>query len=162
MKYAFLAAGAAAGLAGLAAPAMAQDNSRYAPVQGGEERYSCDQLQQEAAVMEDEIGAKPAGAAFGLSADQAMGLGTDLAIRAGGAGAARVLGGLGGLGGLARGAMEQQEKAADERRELAQDRWYYLAGVYMGKGCDQPVPPPPAAGPVPPPPLPQSEGPGGN
>lgn len=127
----------------IAAPALAQDD-RFQPIQSSDALYTCEQLQQEAAVMEDELGIAEGSINDVQAMNTAIGLGTDLAIRAGGSGAASVLGGLGGLGGLARGAMEQQRQASEARKEQAQDRWYYLAGLYMGKACDQPPAPPPA------------------
>lgn len=132
-------------LAAAATPALAQDNSRFEPMQLNDPLYNCEQLLQEAGVMEDTLGAAPAGGAF--AADAAIGLGTDLALRAGGAGAAKALGALGGFGGLARGAMERQQQAEEERKALAEKRWFYLAGLYEGKACNQApqqdVPPPP-------------------
>lgn len=143
----FALAGAAAVIA---APALAQDNSRFTPIQPNDSLFTCEQLEQEAGVMEQTLGAAP-GAVF--SVDDAMGIGASVAMQAGAGGAARALGGLGGgiggaLGGLARNAQAQQQQQAEERREMAQDRWYYLAGIYMGKGCDQPPPPPPAPEPA--------------
>ena len=122
---------ATAAILASAGAAHAQD-SRFQPMQLGDAQYTCDQLITEAGTMEEQIGGQPSGAALGGAA---VGIGTDLAIRAGGYQAARAIG---MFGGALSGAMERKKQAEEERKQLSERRWFYMVGLYQGNGCDQP------------------------
>ena len=103
---------ATAAILASAGAAHAQD-SRFQPMQLGDAQYACEQLITEARTMEEQIGGQPSGAVLG---EAAMGLGTDLAIRAGGYQAARAIG---MFGGVLSGAMERQKQAEEDERARA-------------------------------------------
>ena len=124
---------AATGAVGLATPALAQQGQ---VIQLGDSSLTCPQIVEGAGQLAQVLGGAPEGGVFG--SEQAIGAATGLAMQ--GAlmsGAGRAIPGMGLLGN-AMGAMARRDRERREAERLvAQQRWYYLNGLYAGRNCDQ-------------------------
>lgn len=124
---------AATGVLAAAMPAAAQEGQ---VIQLGDSGLTCPQIVEGAAQLAQALGGAPEGGVF--SSEQAIGAATGLAMQ--GAlmsGAGRAIPGMGLLGN-AMGAMARRDRERREAERLvAQQRWYYLNGLYTGRNCDQ-------------------------
>lgn len=124
---------AATGVLAAAMPAAAQEGQ---VIQLGDSGMTCPQIVEGAAQLAQALGGAPEGGVF--SSEQAIGAATGLAMQ--GAlmsGAGRAIPGMGLLGN-AMGAMARRDRERREAERLvAQQRWYYLNGLYTGRNCDQ-------------------------
>jgi len=124
---------AATGTLAIAMPAAAQDGQ---VIQLGDANLTCPQIVQGAAEMAQVLGGSPEGGVFG--SEEVIGAATGLAMQ--GAimsGAGRAIPGMGMLGNAV-GAMARRDRERREAERLvAQQRWYYLNGLYTGRRCDQ-------------------------
>lgn len=124
---------AATGTLATAMPAAAQQGQI---IQLGDSSLSCPQIVEGASQLAQTLGGAPEGGVF--SSEQAINAATSVAIQ--GAlmsGAGRVIPGMGMLGN-AMGAMARRDRERREAERLvAQQRWYYLNGLYTGRNCDQ-------------------------
>lgn len=124
---------AATGALATATPAAAQDGQ---VIQLGDSSLTCPQIVEGASQLAQVLGGAPEGGVFG--SEQAIGAATGLAMQ--GAlmsGAGRMIPGMGLLGNAA-GAMARRDRERREAERLvAQQRWYYLNGLYTGRNCDQ-------------------------
>ncbi len=124
---------AATGALAAATPAAAQDGQ---VIQLGDSSLTCPQIVEGASQLAQVLGGAPEGGVFG--SEQAIGAATGLAMQ--GAlmsGAGRMIPGMGLLGNAA-GAMARRDRERREAERLvAQQRWYYLNGLYTGRNCDQ-------------------------
>lgn len=117
---------------------------RIEPIGKNDLSMSCNQLADEADKMETIIGSAPAGDVFGN--DKVAKIGTDLAtdvatdkarseaLKAGLG--SRMAGAIGRLGGLAKSSRKKRANTNKASKQSAQERWYYIAGLYLGKACD--------------------------
>ena len=123
--------------------AQAQDGQ---VIRTGDETMTCPQIIQQADQAAQVLGGAPAGGLF--SNEQAISAATSAAMQ--GAlmsGAGRALPGIGLVSNLAAGAARRDRERREAERLVAQQRWYYLNGLYSGRGCaSQPTvaAPPPA------------------
>jgi hypothetical protein len=124
---------AATGTLATAMPAAAQQGQI---IQLGDSSLSCPQIVEGASQLAQTLGGAPEGGVF--TSEQAINAATSVAIQ--GAlmsGAGRVIPGMGMLGN-AMGAMARRDRERREAERLvAQQRWYYLNGLYTGRNCDQ-------------------------
>jgi len=124
---------AATGTMAAATPASAQQGQ---VIQVGDSSLTCPQIVEGAGQLAQVLGGAPEGGVF--SSEQAISAATSVAMQ--GAlmsGAARALPGMGLLGN-AMGAMARRDRERREAERLvAQQRWYYLNGLYTGRNCDQ-------------------------
>jgi hypothetical protein len=124
---------AATGVLAAAMPAAAQEGQ---VIQLGDSGLTCPQIVEGAAQLAQALGGAPEGGVF--SSEQAISAATGLAMQ--GAlmsGAGRAIPGMGLLGN-AMGAMARRDRERREAERLvAQQRWYYLNGLYTGRNCDQ-------------------------
>lgn len=124
---------AATGAVAIAMPASAQQGQ---VIQLGDASLTCTQIVEGAGQLAQVLGGAPEGGVF--SSEQAIGAATGLAMQ--GAlmsGAGRAIPGMGLLGN-AMGAMARRDRERREAERLvAQQRWYYLNGLYTGRNCDQ-------------------------
>lgn len=124
---------AATGAMATAMPAAAQQGQI---IQLGDASLTCPQIVEGAGQLAQILGGAPEGGVF--SSEQAIGAATGLAMQ--GAlmsGAGRAIPGMGMLGN-AMGAMARRDRERREAERLvAQQRWYYLNGLYTGRNCDQ-------------------------
>jgi hypothetical protein len=124
---------AATGVLAAAMPAAAQEGQ---VIQLGDSGMTCPQIVEGAAQLAQALGGAPEGGVF--SSEQAISAATGLAMQ--GAlmsGAGRAIPGMGLLGN-AMGAMARRDRERREAERLvAQQRWYYLNGLYTGRNCDQ-------------------------
>ena len=124
---------AATGTLATAMPASAQEGQI---IQLGDASLTCPQIVDGAAQLAQVLGGAPEGGVF--SSEQAISAATSVAIQ--GAivsGAGRAIPGMGLLGN-AMGAMARRDRERREAERLvAQQRWYYLNGLYTGRNCDQ-------------------------
>jgi hypothetical protein len=110
----------------------AEDSARVTqPMKMGDARFSCDNLIAEATSMEQIMGGTPQGSILG--SDQAMGLATDAAMRAGGY---RAAGAMGTVGSVFKGFGKRKKREQAEQKKIAELRWYYMVGLYQGMDCD--------------------------
>ncbi len=105
------------------------------PMQMGDVRMSCDALVSEASAMEQIIGGSPEGSI--LASDAATGIATELAVRSG---AYKAVGAIGAVGGVFKGIGNRKKKEREEQKKIAEQRWYYVVGLYQGRQCDSPPP----------------------
>lgn len=124
---------AATGVLSAAMPAAAQEGQI---IQLGDASLTCPQIVAGAAQLAQALGGAPEGGVF--SSEQAISAATSVAMQ--GAlmsGAGRAIPGMGLLGN-AMGAMARRDRERREAERLvAQQRWYYLNGLYTGRNCDQ-------------------------
>ncbi|MDP3802898.1 hypothetical protein [Brevundimonas sp.] len=124
---------AATGAMAAAGPALAQQGQ---VIQLGDASLTCPQIVEGAGQLAQVLGGAPEGGVFG--SEQAISAATSVAIQ--GAivsGAGRAIPGMGLLGN-AMGAMARRDRERREAERLvAQQRWYYLNGLYAGRNCDQ-------------------------
>lgn len=124
---------ATAGVLAAAMPAAAQEGQ---VIQLGDSSLTCPQIIEGAAQLAQTLGGAPEGGVF--TSEQAINAATSVAMQ--GAlmsGAGRVIPGMGLLGN-AMGAMARRDRERREAERLvAQQRWYYLNGLYTGRNCDQ-------------------------
>ena len=124
---------AATGTLAAAMPASAQEGQI---IQLGDASLTCPQIIDGAAQLAQALGGAPEGGVF--SSEQAINAATSVAMQ--GAlmsGAGRAIPGMGLLGN-AMGAMARRDRERREAERLvAQQRWYYLNGLYTGRNCDQ-------------------------
>lgn len=124
---------AATGAVVTAMPAAAQQGQI---IQLGDTNMTCPQIVEGAGQLAQVLGGAPEGGVF--NSEQAIGAATGLAMQ--GAlmsGAGRAIPGMGLLGN-AMGAMARRDRERREAERLvAQQRWYYLNGLYTGRNCDQ-------------------------
>jgi len=124
---------AATGTLATAMPAAAQQGQI---IQLGDASLTCPQIVEGAGQLAEALGGAPEGGVF--NSEQAIGAATGLAMQ--GAlmsGAGRAIPGMGLLGN-AMGAMARRDRERREAERLvAQQRWYYLNGLYTGRNCDQ-------------------------
>ncbi len=124
---------AATGALAAAMPASAQEGQI---IQLGDSSLTCPQIVEGASQLAQVLGGAPEGGVF--SSEQAIGAATGLAMQ--GAlmsGAGRAIPGMGLLGNAV-GAMARRDRERREAERLvAQQRWYYLNGLYTGRNCDQ-------------------------
>lgn len=124
---------AATGAVAAALPASAQERQI---IQLGDASLTCPQIVEGAGQLAQILGGAPEGGVF--SNEQAISAATSVAMQ--GAimsGAGRALPGMGLLGN-AMGAMARRDRERREAERLvAQQRWYYLNGLYAGRNCDQ-------------------------
>lgn len=124
---------AATGVLATAMPAAAQEGQI---IQLGDSSLTCPQIVAGAAQLAQTLGGAPEGGVF--SSEQAISAATSVAMQ--GAlmsGAGRAIPGMGLLGN-AMGAMARRDRERREAERLvAQQRWYYLNGLYTGRNCDQ-------------------------
>ena len=124
---------AATGTLAAAMPASAQQGQI---IQVGDTGLTCPQIVEGAGQLAQVLGGAPEGGVF--SSEQAISAATSVAMQ--GAlmsGAGRALPGMGLLGN-AMGAMARRDRERREAERLvAQQRWYYLNGLYTGRNCDQ-------------------------
>ncbi|MDO9588579.1 MAG: hypothetical protein Q7J13_11675 [Brevundimonas sp.] len=127
---------AATGAMATAMPAAAQQQGQI--IQLGDASLTCPQIVDSAGRLAQVLGGAPEGGVFG--SEQAIGAATGLAMQ--GAlmsGAGSAIPGMGLLGN-AMGAMARRDRERREaERAVAQQRWYYLNGLYTGRNCDQPL-----------------------
>lgn len=132
---------AATGTLAAAGPASAQQGQI---IQLGDAALTCPQIVQAAGQLAQTLGGAPEGGVF--SSEQAISAATGLAMQ--GAlmsGAGSAIPGMGLLGN-AMGAMARRDRERREAERLvAQQRWYYLNGLYTGRNCDQVLAQPPVA-----------------
>ncbi len=124
---------AATGAMATAVPAAAQQGQI---IQLGDARLTCPQIADGAAQLAQTLGGAPAGGVFG--SEQAIGAATGLAMQ--GAllsGAGRAIPGMGMLGNAVGAAARRDRERREAERLVAQQRWYYLNGLYTGRECDQ-------------------------
>ncbi len=137
----------ALGFVVIASAANAKKNANSEPINpigDNDLNMTCTQLSDEADAMEAISGSAPALGVF--NNNQVADIGTDLAtdmatdkarsgvLKAGLGG--RAAGAVGRLGGLAKSSRKQRAKANEARKQSAQERWYYIAGLYQGRACD--------------------------
>ena len=143
MKTLIVSVSAALSL-GVAAPALAQDPAPAPAVEAAAEQpvirdgdgaLTCPQMSEEAAQLSQTMGGEPKGGLFSAIGGVAR------------AGAALVIPGAGLVmaGADAVNRPERERKEAEAR--AVENRWYYLNGLYAGKGCQAqaetaPAPPP--------------------
>jgi len=124
---------AATGTLAAALPASAQEGQI---IQLGDSSLTCPQIVDGAAQLAQALGGAPEGGVF--TSEQAISAATSVAMQ--GAimsGAGRAIPGMGLLGN-AMGAMARRDRERREAERLvAQQRWYYLNGLYTGRNCDQ-------------------------
>lgn len=124
---------AATGMLAAATPAAAQEGQI---IQLGDAGLTCPQIVEGADQLAQTLGGAPEGGVF--TSEQAISAATSVAMQ--GAimsGAGRVIPGMGLLGN-AMGAMARRDRERREAERLvAQQRWYYLNGLYTGRNCDQ-------------------------
>ena len=124
---------AATGMLAAATPAAAQEGQI---IQLGDAGLTCPQIVEGAGQLAQTLGGAPEGGVF--TSEQAISAATSVAMQ--GAimsGAGRVIPGMGLLGN-AMGAMARRDRERREAERLvAQQRWYYLNGLYTGRNCDQ-------------------------
>ena len=124
---------AATGTMAVAMPAAAQQGQ---VIQLGDSGMTCPQIVDGASQLAQVLGGAPEGGVF--SSEQAISAATSVAMQ--GAimsGAGRAIPGMGLLGN-AMGAMARRDRERREAERLvAQQRWYYLNGLYTGRNCDQ-------------------------
>lgn len=124
---------AATGTLAAALPASAQEGQIIQP---GDSSLTCPQIVDGAAQLAQALGGAPEGGVF--TSEQAISAATSVAMQ--GAimsGAGRAIPGMGLLGN-AMGAMARRDRERREAERLvAQQRWYYLNGLYTGRNCDQ-------------------------
>jgi hypothetical protein len=116
-----------------ATPAAAQEGQI---IQLGDAGLTCPQIVEGAGQLAQTLGGAPEGGVF--TSEQAISAATSVAMQ--GAimsGAGRMIPGMGLLGN-AMGAMARRDRERREAERLvAQQRWYYLNGLYTGRNCDQ-------------------------
>lgn len=124
---------AATGMLAAATPAAAQEGQI---IQLGDAGLTCPQIVEGAGQLAQTLGGAPEGGVF--TSEQAISAATSVAMQ--GAimsGAGRVIPGMGLLGNVM-GAMARRDRERREAERLvAQQRWYYLNGLYTGRNCDQ-------------------------
>lgn len=124
---------AATGTLAAALPASAEEGQI---IQLGDSSLTCPQIVDGAAQLAQALGGAPEGGVF--TSEQAISAATSVAMQ--GAimsGAGRAIPGMGLLGN-AMGAMARRDRERREAERLvAQQRWYYLNGLYTGRNCDQ-------------------------
>jgi hypothetical protein len=124
---------AATGMLAAATPAAAQEGQI---IQLGDAGLTCPQIVEGAGQLAQTLGGAPEGGVF--TSEQAISAATSVAMQ--GAimsGAGRMIPGMGLLGN-AMGAMARRDRERREAERLvAQQRWYYLNGLYTGRNCDQ-------------------------
>lgn len=125
--------------AGLAAPAFAQEassESAGAVMRPTDAAFTCEQLVDEGLKISNALGANAEGSMFGRFGG-VLRSGASLLVP----GAGLVIAGA--------DAMTQPERDARLAEDIARmNRWYYLSGLYMGRGCGQAQPGAAAAPPV--------------
>ena len=119
-----------------ATAAQAQDGQ---VIRTGDQTMTCPQIVEQANLAAQVLGGAPDGGLF--SSEQAISAATGAAMQ--GAlmsGAGRALPGIGLVSNLAAGAARRDRERREAERLVAQQRWYYLNGLYSGRGCaSQPV-----------------------
>jgi hypothetical protein len=131
VKIAAVAAVAAIGLA-LPGAALAQSGGI---IQLGDTALTCPQIAIEANELTRVLGGAPEGGVF--TSEQAISAATSVAMQ--GAimsGAGRMLPGVGLLGSALGAAARRDRERREAERLTAQQRWYYLNGLYSGRNCD--------------------------
>lgn len=145
MRYAAFPLSLALALS-LTTPGAAQDappareDSAGAIMRASDAAFTCEQLVEEGAAISKTLGAGGDAPMFGQFGG-VLRLGASLLIP----GAGMVMAGA--------DALVQPEQERKQAEDLARmNRWYYLSGLYMGRGCDQsaatPATPPPAQPPA--------------
>lgn len=115
---------AIASLAGIACAQDAQTESAGAVMRASDAAFTCEQLVEEGLKMSNALGANAEGSMFGRFGG-VLRSGASLLVP----GAGLVIAGA--------DAMTQPERDARLAEDIARmNRWYYLSGVYMGRGCD--------------------------
>lgn len=124
---------AATGAMATAMPAAAQQGQI---IQLGDSSLTCPQIVAGAGQLAQVLGGSPEGGVFG--SEQAIGAATGLAMQ--GAlmsGAGRAIPGMGMLGNAMGAAARRDRERREAERVVAQQRWYYLNGLYTGRNCDE-------------------------
>lgn len=124
---------AATGALATALPASAQEGQ---VIQLGDASMTCPQIVEGAGHLAQTLGGAPGGGVFG--SEQAIGAATGLAMQ--GAlmsGAGRAIPGMGLLGNAMGAAARRDRERREAERVVAQQRWYYLNGLYTGRNCDE-------------------------
>lgn len=114
-------------------PAAAQEGQ---VIQLGDASLTCPQIVEGAARLAETLGGAPGGGVFG--SEQAIGAATGLAMQ--GAlmsGAGRAIPGMGMLGNAMGAVARRDRERREAERLVAQQRWYYLNGLYTGRDCDR-------------------------
>lgn len=124
MRAILFALSAVAALAAFTPPVLAQEaEGPPAVMRETDAALTCPQISEEAAQLSATMGREPAGSVFGRLGEVAK------------AGAAMVIPGVG----LATAASDAVTAPGRERREAeekaAENRWYYLNGLYAGQRC---------------------------
>ena len=121
---------AAATVCAFATGAMAQDGQ---VIRTGDTGMTCPQIMADANTAATLLGGAPGV----FSSEQAVNAATSVAMQ--GAlmsGAGRMLPGMGLLGNVAGGIARRDRERREAERLVAQQRWYYLNGLYSGRNCD--------------------------
>jgi len=124
---------AATGAMATAVPAAAQQGQI---IQLGDSSLTCPQIVPGASQLSEVLGGSPEGGVFG--SEQAIGAATGLAMQ--GAlmsGAGRAIPDMGMLGNAMGAAARRDRERREAERAVAQQRWYYLNGLYTGRNCDE-------------------------
>ena len=123
-------------VAGLTVTAVGSASAQTAPIiRMGDTSLDCAQIAQEANQLTQILGGAPEGGVF--TSEQAISAATSAAMQ--GAllsGAGRALPGIGLLGNAAAAAARRDRERREAERLTAQQRWYYLNGLYSGRQCD--------------------------
>lgn len=140
---------AATGVLATALPASAQEGQ---VIQLGDAGLTCPQIVEGAGQLAQALGGAPGGGVFG--SEQAIGAATGLGMQAAlMSGAGRAIPGMGMLGNAMGAAARRDRERREAERVVAQQRWYYLNGLYTGRNCDdqlaQAAAPTPAQSPPP-------------
>lgn len=125
-----IAAGAVLAAAGAAAAQTSQ------VIRIGDDAMDCPGIITAANEAAEILGGAPEGGVFG--SEQAISAATGLAVQ--GAimsGAGRAVPGVGLLGNALGAAARQRREQQEAARLVAQQRWYYLNGLYSGRDCDR-------------------------
>ncbi len=120
--------------------APAREDSAGAIMRQTDSAFTCEQLVAEGAKISETLGNTGDDAPMFGKFDGVLRLGATLLIP----GAGMVMAGADALA-----QPEQERKQAEDLARMA--RWYYLSGLYIGRGCDQPAATPAAAPPAQPP-----------
>ncbi|MES2834669.1 MAG: hypothetical protein V4707_08190 [Pseudomonadota bacterium] len=142
MRYAVFPLSFALALS-LASPGAAQDaapareDSAGAIMRESDAAFTCEQLVEEGAAISKTLGVGDDAPMFGRFGG-VLRLGASLLIP----GAGMVMAGADALS-----QPEQERKQAEDLARMS--RWYYLSGLYIGRGCDQPQAQPAATAPPP-------------
>lgn len=102
----------------------------------GDDALDCPGIIAAAIESAEILGGAPEGGVFG--SEQAINAATGLAVQ--GAimsGAGRAVPGVGMLGNALGAAARRRREQQEAERLIAQQRWYYLNGLYAGRDCDR-------------------------